>query len=50
MCEEIAALRERLAQCEQDRSALLFAMSNADSLHREQLQQVGNSLRAALES
>jgi hypothetical protein len=37
-------------QSEHDRSALLAAMSNADCLHREQLQQMGSSLREALTS
>jgi chromosome segregation ATPase len=46
--EEITALQKRLAQCEHDRSTLLAAMSNADALHREQLQQLGSSLREAL--
>jgi chromosome segregation ATPase len=45
---EITALQKRLAQCEHDRSTLLAAMSNADALHREQLQQLGSSLREAL--
>jgi hypothetical protein len=46
--DENAALLKRLAQCEHDRSTLLAAMSSAADLHREQLQQLGSSLREAL--